>query len=252
MKTVKLVLTLMMALMFSAAIFAQDTVSKKKQKEIKLTIKSDGDDEFISIDTTIVFDENFDEEKFEAYMSNFKDKMKDMEFKLQGFYLHEDQLKDMEENLKEMEIHLEGVEFDSDNLEHLIDVNEHKKTPRHMEFYSDHPRSFRYNWTHDCRDKDIMKCTGKKGESLSDVLGDIPMSSVKSYKIRDTKYGKKIVIEVNDDCPMHHSEDVMIISRPRVPRIHVERPKIHRKIIIETDSDEDEDEEDSDENGDDN
>ncbi|MBL6949099.1 MAG: hypothetical protein ISR57_00495 [Bacteroidales bacterium] len=254
MKNVKLVLTMMIALVFSAAIFAQETVSEEKRKVIKLKIGSDGDDEHFTLDTTIVIDENFDEEEFEAYMSNFKEKMKNLQFHMQGLDLHEDQLKDMEKSLQEMEVHLMGVEFDAQHLESLADVYEHFESPRHMEFYSDsdHPRSFRYNWTHDCRDKDIMKFTGKKGESLSDVLGDIPMSAVKSYKIRDTKYGKKIVIEVNDDFPMHHSEDVMIITRPRVPRIHVKKPKFHREIIIETDSDEDEEEEDTDENGDDN
>ena len=130
---------------------------------------------------------------------------------MQGLSLHEDQLKEMEENL------------------------------RGMEFYSDHPGSHGFNWTSACCDKDIRGWKSKKGESLSDVLGDIPMSSVKSYKIRDTKYGKKMVIEVNDDFPMHHSEDVIVISRPRAPRIRVERPDIRYKYIIQKESDEDED-----------
>ncbi|MCX6280640.1 MAG: hypothetical protein NTU51_01590 [Bacteroidetes bacterium] len=38
----------------------------------------------------------------------------------------------------------------------------------------------------------------KRGESLSDVLGDIPMSRVKSYKIIDKKGGKRIVIDLID------------------------------------------------------
>lgn len=41
--------------------------------------------------------------------------------------------------------------------------------------------------------------THQKGETLSDVLGDIPMSKVKSYKITDRKGGKRIVIDVEDD-----------------------------------------------------
>ena len=39
----------------------------------------------------------------------------------------------------------------------------------------------------------------QKGETLSDVLGDIPMSKVKSYKITDKKGGKRIVIDIEDD-----------------------------------------------------
>ena len=247
MKNVKLVLTLMMALVFAAAVFAQDTVPDKKRKVIKLRVESDGDNEIISVDTTIVIDENFNEQAFQTYMSNFKDKMKNMELHLQGLELEEDQLKEMEQALQEMEIHLEGVNFGNEDLENLIHVYEHPKAPYHMGFYSDHPRSQGYNWFSDCHGKDFMKCKSKKGESLSDVLGDIPMSAVKSYKIRDTKYGKKIVIEVNDDFPILHSEDLIVISRPSPPRMHVKKPKFHREIIIERDSDEHE--EDSGENG---
>ena len=38
----------------------------------------------------------------------------------------------------------------------------------------------------------------KRGESLSDVLGNIPMSRVKSYKIIDKKGGKRIIIDLDD------------------------------------------------------
>ncbi len=142
MKNVKFVLTLIMALVFSAAIFAQDTVSDQKRKVIKLKVESDGDDEIITID--------------------------------------EDHFKDMEKQLKEMEIHLEGIEFDEDEFEKLINVYEHPKGPRHFEFFPDHhPYSYRYNWGSDCDDKDIRRFKSKKGESLSDVLGDLPLSAVK-------------------------------------------------------------------------
>ena len=219
MKNVKLVLTLMIALIFSAAMYAQDTVSEKKQKTFKIQLTQDEDGETITIDTLIVIDEDFDAEEFEAYMSKFKDKMKNMEFHLKGLTLHEDQLKDMEENLHEMEIHLEGMDFDSKN------------------FYSGHPGSSGFNWTSDCCDKDIRKWNTKKGESLSDVLGDIPMSAVKSYKVKETKYGKKIVIEVNDEYPDHISDGVFIISKSHAPRRHVRSPNVKHEYIIQTSSD---------------
>jgi len=199
MKNVKFILTLIMALVFSAAIFAQDTVSDQKRKVITIKVESDGDDEIITID--------------------------------------EDHFKDMEKQLKEMEIHLEGIEFDADEFEKLINVYEHRKIPHHIECFSDHPGLFHYNWISDRHDKDFMRFKSKKGESLSDVLGDIPMSAVKRYKIRDTKYGKKIVIEVNNDFKMHHSENIIVITPPRPPRVHVKMPRHPRKIVIERDSD---------------
>lgn len=37
-----------------------------------------------------------------------------------------------------------------------------------------------------------------KGKTLSDIIGEIPMESVRNYSVKDTKYGKKIVIEIED------------------------------------------------------
>ncbi|MCK9219992.1 MAG: hypothetical protein M0P47_08085 [Bacteroidales bacterium] len=43
----------------------------------------------------------------------------------------------------------------------------------------------------------MMQMKGR-GQTLSDVIGEIPMSRVKSYSIKDIKGGKRIVIELND------------------------------------------------------
>ena len=51
-----------------------------------------------------------------------------------------------------------------------------------------------------------------RNQTLSDLLGDIPMERVKSYKIKDRKNGKQIIIEL-EDGPIIEKRDRFIIIR---------------------------------------
>jgi len=230
------VMLIFLALIFSAGAYAQDTITKKEPKVIRIKVNTDGDGESVTIDTSFTIDDEFDEEAFEAYMSDFDDKMKEMEVHLEKLDFDEAEWDRLEDQFKEMEIHLEGVGKECDHYKKAMKAYKHC-IPRHMEFYSQRPHHYYCAPDHH---RDIVRWHEKpKGESLSDVLGDIPMSAVKSYKIRDTKYGKKIVIEVNDDYPGEFSEEVILIRTPEVPEIRVTKPRIKREIIIETEDDED-------------
>jgi len=55
----------------------------------------------------------------------------------------------------------------------------------------------------------------RESESLNDLLGDIPMDRVKSYSIRDTKDGKRIIIELKNEPFIGHHRDVIILRSPR-------------------------------------
>jgi len=74
------------------------------------------------------------------------------------------------------------------------------------------------------------------GGSLNDLLGDIPMDRVKSYSIKDTKNGKKIVIELNNAPFIENHRNVIIIRSPRPEGRHGQgqapRPHIQKRIII--------------------
>jgi hypothetical protein len=45
--------------------------------------------------------------------------------------------------------------------------------------------------------------------TLSDVLGDIPMSRVNSYSIKDRKNGKRIIIDI-DDAPLVEKQERVV------------------------------------------
>ncbi len=48
-------------------------------------------------------------------------------------------------------------------------------------------------------------------QSLSDILGDIPMDRVESYSIRDHKHGKRIVIDLKEAPMFEHQQRVIYI-----------------------------------------
>jgi hypothetical protein len=60
-------------------------------------------------------------------------------------------------------------------------------------------------------------------QTLSDVLGDIPMSNVKSYQIKERKDGKRIVIDLDDEAVLGRHENVYIIREHARHHRH-ERP----------------------------
>ena len=77
-----------------------------------------------------------------------------------------------------------------------------------------------------------------KGQSLSDVLGDIPMSRVKAYKIIDKKGGKRIVIDVEDGPSFDGGSQVIIMDGSS--RHTMRAPRGHQKnmeVIINTGDD---------------
>jgi hypothetical protein len=78
-----------------------------------------------------------------------------------------------------------------------------------------------------------------KGESLSDVLGNIPMSRVKSYKIIDKKGGKRIIIDVQDGQDFGQNNVIYINGG----HLHAHPPKGNghqkeMKVIIHSGDDE--------------
>ena len=54
--------------------------------------------------------------------------------------------------------------------------------------------------------------SGGQGQTLNDMLGEIPMDRVVSYSIKDRKGGKRIVIDLND-APMFEKQDRVIVIR---------------------------------------
>jgi hypothetical protein len=75
------------------------------------------------------------------------------------------------------------------------------------------------------------------GQSLNDLLGDIPMSRVKNYSIKDTKNGKRIVIDL-DDSPVVERQDRVIVIRDGGRTSHGGNyPQKKMRVIVNTGDD---------------
>lgn len=212
-------------------VFAQDTLVKKPQKVMKIKIDMDEDGKSVTIDTTFVVDGNFDMEQFQEAMKEY-----------------EIQMKDMEKYVQEMEIELNGEEMQKAmHKAHVVMKDVSCDMPRRKNFHGTqcHPR-FQHSCgpetmhffgrPEECREM-VRIVPPNRGESLSDVLGDIPMSAVKSYKIKETKTGKRITIEVSDDALFDLDEDVIIWHDDVAPPPPPPPPKIRKEVIIEKNAD---------------
>jgi arginine decarboxylase-like protein len=137
---------------------AQNQPEKEKKKTVVLKVVSDKDGKTTIIDTTFTADD-ID-----------PDALKKMAKELHV------EMKDLENEMKEIQVMVMANIPDSarDDFEEIH--RGHMSVMEGGDF-------FRYK---------------SRGETISDVIGDIPMDKVRNYSIKNTKYGKKIVIEIED------------------------------------------------------
>ncbi len=79
--------------------------------------------------------------------------------------------------------------------------------------------------------------SGEGGQSLNDLLGNIPMDRVVGYTIKDRKHGKRIVIDLNDAPMFERQERVIVLRDPG--KMHRKRDNQERqmRVIVDTDDD---------------
>ena len=216
-------LSFILSFFLAETITAQDSLVKKPQKVIKVTVNTGDDDETITIDTTFIIDDQVSKEAFEEAMAEY-----------------EEQMENLEKEFQEIEVNVDGFNWSSKDIPRLMKVFESGKMPRHMDCVRVNPSLKEMSWLSNCREPRIgvphvRMIDRNRGETLSDVLGDIPMSAVKSYKIKETRNGKKIIIEVDDDYQDRHMErDLYIINEePPLPPPPPDSPRLEREIFIE-------------------
>jgi len=218
----------------SGSLLAQDTLVKKPQKMMKIKVDVDEDGESVIIDTTFYLDEDFNMEEFEEAMKQYEGQMKNIEKYLKQMHV-ELEGEELEKALQEAHESLEDVYFDMPsgrNLQWKI------RAPRHAEHYCTPGNMFFYGKPEGCCEPFRLK-PQNRGESLNDVLGDIPMRAVKSYKIKETKDGKRITIDVSDDAMFDRDENILIWHGDAPPP-PPPPPKINKEIIIEQNVDREE------------
>lgn len=218
----------------SGSLLAQDTLVKKPQKMMKIKVDIDEDGESVIIDTTFYLDEDFKMDEFqeamkqyECHMMNLEKYRKHMDVELEGA--------ELEKALQEAHESLEDVYFD---MPRGRNFQWSTRTPRRAGHYCTPGNMFFYGKPEGCCESFRLK-PPNKGESLNDVFGNIPMSAVKSYKIKETKDGKRITIDVSDDAMFDRDENILIWHGDAPPP-PPPPPKIKKEIIIEKDVDREE------------
>jgi hypothetical protein len=174
--------------------------SKVKDGKVNVRIITDENGKKTEVDTVFSTKGGSDSEELEALLE-----------KLHG------QMKDVEKKMKDIELYISSMNDSS-----LTDSSGHNKYMFKFQgsagcpkiHFKEFPPAFNYDYempespvspeefNHEFfnrRERGPQVFTmPERGESLSDVLGDIPMSKVKSYKIIDKKGGKRIIIDLGD------------------------------------------------------
>ena len=222
---------------------SQDTAKKEGKKNLKVKIVREDEGKTTVIDTTISVDFPFEKEEIQELISN----LKEMNMELKD--LHSDANVDFDYFFSDSTL--------KDSLHKLAEgiyiFGEHGKCPA-MVYHGGSPKGFTYkfnmpdisktvegieefNWVSPENDHDAQYFYSRKDkQTLSDVLGDIPMDQVKKYSIKETKNGRKIIIEVDDSQNISVRGKTFYLNQtPRVYRL----PRSHRsnrdvKVIIES------------------
>ncbi|MBN1199434.1 MAG: hypothetical protein JXA23_08800 [Bacteroidales bacterium] len=229
------ILVFAMISLSSGLLKAQDTLAKKPHKVIKIKVDSDEGGESFTIDTTFVIDNDLDMAKFQKAMQKYEMKMQDMENYLEELELELDG-EEMEKAIQEAQFEIQKACLHSPRMRY------HYRTANEPRYYEQYGR--RGNWKF-AGQSDLVRdpvriVAPKRGETLSDVLGDIPMNAVTSYKIKETKNGKRITIEVSDDAIFNHDENIIIWKQgdevfppPPPPPPPPTQPQLKKEVFIE-------------------
>jgi hypothetical protein len=244
--------------------FSQDTTKMKGDKKVTIVAKivEDKNGKKQEFDTTINLNRKLKPGEEEGMMKEFKMRMKELE----------DRMKDLESELNEMKLpdsgmmdsaqrHIERVFRDWEepgnfHFRHNFNPREFNFNydfdfPEHGEFPQRLLREYKYENGHGIFNDEHQGRVNGKDESLNDLLGEIPIDQVKSYSIKDTKDGKRIVIELNKEPLIVHHRDVIILRSPGPERMYRKdyKPQMKKKEIINNgDKDKGEKEEEENEN----
>jgi len=227
--------------------FSQDTTKTKGDKKIKMVTRvvEDKNGKRLEYDTTINLDRRLKPGQEKGIMREFEIRFKDLD----------DQMKDLEVELNEMRLPDTGM---MDSIQRLTErAFRFRGGPGNAHFRRNFsPRTFKFDYNFDfpespeppqplIEELNEENAPGMfneenpgmfkgKSESLNDLLGDIPMDRVKSYSIKDTKDGKRIIIELNKEPFIEHHRDVIILRTPRHEGRRGEGPRhqMKKRIII--------------------
>ncbi|MCX6243838.1 MAG: hypothetical protein NTU98_03960 [Bacteroidetes bacterium] len=233
-------LGLALTIFITRPVFSQDATKTNGEKKVTIVAKiiEDKDGKKKVFDTTITLNRGLKPGEEEEMLKNLKLRYKDLG----------DEMKEMEMQLSEMDLPDSGM-MDSIHrftVRCLRDCNKMGFGHCNKQML---PYGFNYDFDFDMPDFSdfqppmIREFNDERGggQTLNDVLGDISMDNVKSYSVKETKDGKKIIIELKKDPIVEHHQEVIIMRAPGYQRGHGHdaQPQIRKKIIIKSGDDDD-------------
>jgi hypothetical protein len=211
----------LMTFIWSLDVAGQDSIkSSSKKGVVVIKIKKDDNGKTTLIDTTFNITTPEGHKEFEEFMEK-----------------HEGELENLGKELKNIEIMVDMPGFpdsiagDSE-MKHLELTGKDIRCPHFR--WRDKPEGCDYEFDFQCppdvdfppfqeyedfegnfrpgNDLNVFRYNNKR-QSLSDIIGDIPMDRVKSYSIKDRKNGKRIIIDIEDAPLLDNHEKVIIIRK---------------------------------------
>jgi len=238
-----LILSGLMIMVFSFVSHAQEPdTSKSKRAKVVLKIKKDNKGMTTVIDTVFNLSAPGGQKEFEEAMKQYETEMDRLDDELKNIEVYVD-IHDLSDSLI------------SDSLiKHLKIIEKDKGCHRFR--WDTEPYGFDYGFEYPCLPDIDAYYFGdneeleeyymprhymrnfqfdNRNQTLSDLLGDIPMERVKSYKIKDRKNGKQIIIELEDGPIIEKSNRVIIIREPGKSSGKKNEYNRQMKVIIDSD-----------------
>jgi hypothetical protein len=218
-------LAVILTIFITKPVHSQDPLKKEPKTTINLKIVKDDNGKTTVIDTTFTTNDSFDSDELHEMMGNLGDEMAGMG----------DDLKEWNFNINEMELPDSAMKDSLKKIrQKVIVLSKNFKSPHFKWNKTPHAYNYQYDFDvpcppappmpPDCRefqgnfdwDGDqgaFFRSNKSRGETLSDILGDIPMDRIKNYSIKERKGGKRIVIDVEDAPLISHPEERVIVIR---------------------------------------
>jgi hypothetical protein len=236
--------------------FSQDTTKMKGDKKVRIVAKivEDKNGKREEFDTTINLDRRMpgeEKEMMKDFEMRFKDlgeQMKELEVEMNEMRLPDSGMMDSVQRLTERAFRFHGgpgnMHFRHNLNPRAFDFDYNFEMPEFNESPQKFLREFKDENDHEMFNQENRRMGKGKDESLNDILGNIPLDRVKSYSIKDTKDGKRIVIELNNEPFIEHHRDVIIIRSPRPEGRPGQDPRhqMRKRVIIKEQTPEKEEE----------
>jgi len=200
--------------------FSQDNPKKKEHKIITMKIVSDDNGKKTVIDTTLVVNDSTMEDSVERSIERAFELKSDGKH---GCF----KIKELPEGF-DYQFNVPCMPECGMALDELKKLNLEGFEPGYFN------RNF--DWEDNLPELDYRLGRSRgTGQTLADLVGDIPMDRVVSYSIKDRKNGKRIIIDVEDAPLFEKNQDRVVIIKTPALKDQSVKPKHKVKVYVNGD-----------------